>query len=61
MNDEEMRNAANMDQNIALITDLVPRAARCMYDNLKREGFSDEHAFRIVLAYVHGSFGGKFN
>lgn len=55
------RQIHEMEQATAFVATMLPPMLKRFYDNCKSEGFSEEHALRMVLVYLHGSVGGKLS
>ena len=49
----------DLDQRTAEFAETMPPMWRRVFENLVAQGFNDEQALKIIMAMVHGAFGGK--
>jgi len=47
------KEIAAFDQGQAFLTEALPPVLWGLYSNSVKEGFTEEHAIRIVLAYIN--------
>lgn len=52
MSDEEAKNKARTDQNLAQIRDAVPSLWWAIYSGCIQQGFLEEQALRLVIAFI---------
>lgn len=56
---DKARQLHDFEQAAAMNAENFPPMWKRMYENLVKEGFTEDQAMRILLFHVHGMSGGK--